>query len=241
VLAGNNVRHAFRLACGMTFAEPFATTFSGATMEKHNDQGLQANQKTHGIWERRTGDRRLGQNQLFGSFRINPGARVLSQSDPTDQALAAIASILHPPAEAPILPADTSTEKATEPATVSAPVGDLDTPETPNADEAAVASIPAPSAAAGHPDTYVKYGPGPLNAIRLKWSIRPADGGNYFVDETIGDSSRAVTSAPMPKDEAIRFVDERERDARRRFDALKNEMTGQAAAPHPVRDGSLET
>jgi hypothetical protein len=215
-------------------------------MEKHNDPGLQANQKTLGVWERRTGDRRLGQNQLFGSFRINPGARVLSQSDPTDEALAAIASILHQPADAPNLPADTtstdtSTDKATEPATVSAPVGDVDTPETPNADEAALASIPAPSAA-GHPDTYVKYGPGPLNAIRLKWSIRPADGGNYFVDETIGNSSRAVTSAPMPKDEAVRFVDERERDARRRFDALKNEMTGQAAAAtDAVRNGSLET
>ena len=230
----------------MTFAAPFAASVSGATMEKHSDQGLQANQKTQGVWERRTGDRRLGQNQLFGSFRINPGARVLSQSDPTDEALAAIASILHQPADAPNPPADASSDKAadtsTEKAIVSASAGDTEKPEIANADEAAIASEPAQSKAADHPDTYIKYGPGPLHAIRLKWSIRPADGGNYFIDETIGDSARAVTSGPMPKDEAIRFVDERERDARRRFDALKNEMTGQAsAATPPIRNGNLDT
>jgi hypothetical protein len=203
-------------------------------MERHNDQRLQTNQKTLGVWERRTGDRRLGQNQLFGSFRIDPGVRVLNQSDPTDEALAAIASILHQPADAPDKSADLSTGTAT--------VGDIDKPEIPNTRETAAASEPATSAAADHPDTYIKYGPGPLHAIRLNWSIRPADGGNYFIDETIGDSPRAVTSGPLPKDEAIRFVDERERDARRRFEALKNEMTGQAAAAtDPVRNGGLET
>jgi hypothetical protein len=198
-------------------------------MEKHKDSGLHANQKAQGVWERRTGDRRLGQNQLFGSFRVNPGVRVLSQSDPTDDALAAIASILHQPADTPM-------EK---------PAGNpADKPEIPNADEVPVAAEPPqpaepPQSTAGDGETYVKCGPGPLDAIRFKWTARPAGDGTYFVDETIGDNSRVITSGPMPKEQAIRFVDERERDARRRYDALKNEMTGQrAAATNPSRNGT---
>ena len=205
-------------------------------MEKHNGSGLQANQKTQGVWERITGDRRLGQNQLFGSFRVNPGARVLNQSDPTDDALAAIASILNKPTDTAEKPPDTP---------IDAPAGDAaDEPEIAMSEEAFVASQPAQSsepsqATAADGDTYVKYGPGPLDVIRLKWSIRPVGDGTYFIDETIGDSSRAVTSGPMPKPEAIRFVDQREEDARRRFDALKNEMTGQgAAAANPTRSGA---
>jgi hypothetical protein len=207
-------------------------------MEKHNDPGLHANQKTQGVWERRTGDRRLGQNQLFGSFRVNAGVRVLSQSDPTDDALAAIASILKKPGDMPIdKPPDTPIEKPASDA--------IDEPEIASSEEVPVVSQPAqsseppqPTAADGDTDdTYIKQGPGPLDAIRLKWTIRPAGDGTYFIDETIGDGSRAVTSGPMPKQEAINFIDGRERDARRRFDALKNEMTGQGAfATNPARN-----
>jgi hypothetical protein len=197
-------------------------------MEKHIDPGLHANQKTQGVWERRTGDRRLGQNQLFGSFRVNAGVRVLSQSNPTDDALAAIAGILNKPADTPIdKTPDTPIERPTSDA--------VDKPEIASSEEVPVISQPAQSSEPPQPtaadgDTYVKQGPGPLDAIRLKWTIRPAGDGTYFIDETIGDSSRAVTSGPMPKQEAISFIDGRERDARRRFDALKNEMTGQGAS-----------
>ena len=38
-----------------------------------------------------------------------------------------------------------------------------------------------------------------------------------------------MSSGPMSKDEAIGFIDDRESDARRRFDALKSEMIGRAA------------
>ena len=211
-------------------------------MEKHNDPGLHANQKTQGVWERRTGDRRLGQNQLFGSFRVNAGVKVLSQSDPTDDALAAIASILNKPADTPI---DKPPEPPPEPPPGKPASDAVDKPEMAISEEVPVDSQPAqlseppqPTAADGDTgDTYVKQGPGPLDAIRLKWTIRPAGDGTYFIDETIGDSSRAVTSGPMPKPEAISFIDGRERDARRRYDALKNEMTGQgAAAPNPARN-----
>jgi hypothetical protein len=201
-------------------------------MENQKDSGLHANQKTQGVWERKTGDRRLGQNQLFGSFRVNPGVRVLSQSDPTDEALAAIASILHKPADTP----------------VENPTGNpVDQPEIPSSEEAAVAAEPSqpsepPQSVAADGDTYVKFGPGPLDAVRFKWTARPAGDGSYFVDETIGNNSRVMTSRPMPKEQAIRVVDERERDARRRFDALKNEMTGQgSAATRPARASTGDT
>jgi hypothetical protein len=178
-------------------------------MEKKENTGLHVDQKAQGVWERRTANRRLGQNQLFGSFRVDSGVKVVSQADPTDNVLAAIASILDEPTDNP-------THKSVE------------KPKIPTPAEVPVASQPPQSAAADvNVDGYVKLGPGPLDAIRFKWAARPAGDGNYFIDETIGDNSRAMTSGPMPKEDAIRLIDERERDARRRFDALKNEMTGQ--------------
>jgi hypothetical protein len=207
-------------------------------MANMENSGLRADQKAQGVWERRTGERRLGQNQLFGSFRVNSGVNGsgvngLSQGDPTDNVLAAIASILDRPTGKPI----------------DQPV---DKPQIPKIEEVHVAPRPLSSAAAVPPssaiadppqsaaadvDGYLKLGPGPLDAIRIKWTARPAGDGNYFVDETIGDSSRAMTSGPMPKKEAIKLIDERERDARRRFDALKYEMTGQGASTtNPARN-----
>jgi hypothetical protein len=125
----------------------------------------------------------------------------LNQSDPTDNALAAIASIL-----------DNS-----EPAPTSVPA------EQPPAPVAA----PAPESAVEKPtdlDGYSKSGPGPLDAIRFRWTARRDSDGNYFVDETIGANSRPVTSGPMPKEDIVQFIDERERETRRRFDAIKSGM-----------------
>jgi hypothetical protein len=201
-------------------------------MEKQNDRELQASQKAQGVWERRTGDRRLGQNQLFGSFRVNPGVRALNQSDPTDDALAAIASILNKSLETPHKPPDTPSEQ---------PAGEaVKEPELSAAEEVPVAPEPFQPAAVDD-DTYVRYGPGPLDSIRLKWTTRSVGDGTYFIDETIGDSSSAVTFGPMPKQEAVSFIEGRERDAQRRFDALKNEMMGSgAAAIITRRDGTAE-
>jgi hypothetical protein len=194
-------------------------------MEKKDNTGLHVDQKAQGVWERRTGDRRLGQNQLFGSFRVDSGVRVLSGGDPTDDALAAIASILDRPNDKP-------TTKSVDKSEIKSEVA---TPEA-----VAVAPQPPPSAPA-EVDHYVKLGPGPLDAIRFKWAARPADNGNYFVEETIGNSSRTMTSGPMSKEEAIRLVDQRESDALRRFDALKSEMTGHgASAANPARNDAGE-
>ena len=123
----------------------------------------------------------------------------MNESDPTDHALAAIASILDKPESLSYPDAFAAAEKPTE---------------TP----AAASSGPVEA------DGYSKIGPGPLQAIRFKWTVRCDDKGDYYVDETIGDNSVPISSGPMPKDAAIRFVDERESEARQRFEGIKREM-----------------
>jgi hypothetical protein len=77
---------------------------------------------------------------------------------------------------------------------------------------------------------YCKFGPGPMPAIRFKWSVRREQGGEYYVDETIGEHSAPVITGPMSGDEAVKFVDDRESDVRQRFETLRNEMSGGTAA-----------
>jgi hypothetical protein len=131
-------------------------------------------------------------------------------SDPTDHALATIASILDQP-ETPRV---------------------VDTPrlaEKPDLEETMPTIVPADG------DGYFKVGPGPMEAIRFKWTVRRSDDGDYFVDETIGDSLAAHVTGPMWKDEAVKFVDDREREARQRYEQLRAEMTGRAAAADVIR------
>jgi hypothetical protein len=132
----------------------------------------------------------------------------VTQNDPADHALATIASI-------------------------------LDKPETPPEVERQAPEFKpvAPSAASTDGEGYSKLGPGPIAAIRFKWTARRADNGEYFVDETIGESSVPVTSGPMSKEAAVALVDERELDARKRFDQLRWEMAGRPASPDLVRAG----
>jgi hypothetical protein len=130
----------------------------------------------------------------------------MSQSDPTDHALAAIASM-------------------------------LDQPETRPDPDKPVVEKPAAQSVEAH--GYSKVGPGPMAAIRLKWTVRQ-DGGDYYVDETIGEQSAPIVSGPMTKDAAIQLVDDRESDARRRFEQLKGEMAGRNTAANAVRKDSDE-
>jgi hypothetical protein len=133
----------------------------------------------------------------------------LIQSDPTDSALAAIASILDQP------------EPHREP------------------EKAAMEEAPvAPELI--DDDGYSKAGPGPMAAIRFKWTVRRGDDGEYYVDETIGENSAPIATGPLTRDAAIRLVDDRESEARRRFEQLKSEMTGRAAAANFVRRDSGE-
>jgi hypothetical protein len=135
----------------------------------------------------------------------------LSQTDPTDHALATIASILDP------------SESHREPGK-----GDA---EQKHADPELIEA-----------NGYSKTGPGPMAAIRFKWTARREENGEYFVDETIGESSQALVSGPMSADAAVKFVDDRENEARLRFEQIKSEMTGRAAAANFVRkNGGGET
>lgn len=133
----------------------------------------------------------------------------MTQNDPTDHALAAIASILdHPEPH----------RGAEKPAVEAPPVA------------------PERSAA----DGYYKLGPGPMAAIRFKWTVRRADHGQYYVDETIGENSVPVVSGPMSGDTAVKFVDDRESEARQRFETLRSEMAGRSAAANVVRNDGGE-
>jgi hypothetical protein len=130
----------------------------------------------------------------------------LSKTDPTDHALATIASILDYP------------EFHRE----ADKTGHEEKPVTPR-----------PLAA----DGYCKTGPGPMEAIRLKWSARRADDGAYYVDETIGEDSVPTVSGPMTEDAAIKLVDDRERDARQRYEELRSEMAGRSSAALVLQSG----
>jgi hypothetical protein len=123
----------------------------------------------------------------------------LSESDPTEHALAAIASILDKPESLSFPDAAVAAEKPAEKPAIdsSGPV---------------------------EADGYSKTGPGPLQAIRFKWTVRRDDKGDYYVDETIGENSVPISSGPMPNDAAVKFVDERQSEAQRRFEGIKREM-----------------
>lgn len=129
----------------------------------------------------------------------------MTQGDPTDYALATIASILEPESRRDSEKAAVAEQRPAVP------------PPLPVA--------PAPIEAHG----YTRHGPGPMAAIRFKWTVR-LDNGEYYVDETIGESSAPVVSGPMSREAAIQMVDDRESDARKRFEQLKSEMSGRGAA-----------
>jgi hypothetical protein len=142
-----------------------------------------------------------------------PGETDLSQNDPTDNALAAIASIMDEQQTPP------QTERPqTEPEPAPAPVEE-----------------PASAPPAVEANGYSKAGPGPMAALRFRWTVREQEG-QYYIDETIGDNLRPLISGPMDSEAAIKFVDDREAEARQRFEALKQEMSSRAAVASLVRE-----
>jgi hypothetical protein len=151
------------------------------------------------------------------------------QSDPTDNALAAIASILDQP---PVIPREQERYAVEEVPATPQPL------EVPPPFEAAPSIEPRPLEAAPlDANGYSKLGPGPIAAIRFKWTVRE-DHSDYYVDETIGENSKPIVIGPMSKDAAIQLVNDREADARSRFEQLKSEMTGRAAAANLARKDS---
>lgn len=127
----------------------------------------------------------------------------MSHRDPTDHALAAIASIFERPAKpAEVEPAEASSESADH----GAPI------------------VPEAGLTDQEVDGYSRSGPGPLEALRFKWTARRADDGHYYVDETIGYASRPISAGPMGKHAVVGYIDQRQREAQRKFDLLRDEM-----------------
>lgn len=141
----------------------------------------------------------------------------MSEIDPTDHALATIASILDHP--------DTPRDAA-RPVEAEA--------DLPLVDEKPL--VPEPADA----DGYTKVGPGPMEAIRFRWTVRRGEDGHYYVHETIGENSTPVVNGPMTSDAAVQLVDEREGEAHRRFELLRNEIAGRSTVAEFVRKGSGE-
>ena len=144
----------------------------------------------------------------------------MTQGDPTDYALATIASILEPESRR-------DSEKAISAEKTAA--------EKPPAVPPPLPGSHAPIEAHG----YAKHGPGPMAAIRFKWTVRLEDGA-YFVDETIGENSAPIISGPMSREAAIQMVDDRESEARRRFEQLKSEMSGLSGAANSIHKDNAE-
>ncbi|MCP3466636.1 MULTISPECIES: hypothetical protein [unclassified Bradyrhizobium] len=140
----------------------------------------------------------------------------MSDIDPTDHALATIASILEHPEAPP------ETEKF---ASVDE---DLVVDEQP-----LVPQHPADA------DGYSKLGPGPMAALRFKWTVQRGDEGLYYVHETIGEYSTPVVSGPMSGEAAVQFVDERESEAHRRFEVLRDEIANRSSVSDIVRKGEV--
>jgi hypothetical protein len=153
----------------------------------------------------------------------------LSQSDPTDSALAAIASILDQP----------DSHRGPEKFTFEDTPPEGKSPEDKPVEDKSAEDSPADPQPI-EPAGYSRIGPGPIAAIRFKWTVRE-DHGAYYVDETIGEDSTPVVSGPMTRDAAIKLVDDRENEAQLRFEQIKSEMTGRAAAANLVRRDSGES
>ncbi|MDF0581411.1 MULTISPECIES: hypothetical protein [Bradyrhizobium] len=167
----------------------------------------------------------------------------MNEIDPTDQTLATIASILENP-EPVLVIRKTETEivvagEREHIASDEPPIVD----EHPAIDEHQLLEehpvVEEQPLAPEHTDAdgYSKVGPGPMVAIRLKWTVHRGDDGQYYVHETIGEQSAPVVSGPMTSEAAVRFVDTQQDEANRRFELLRSEIAGRSSLADYERKG----
>jgi hypothetical protein len=163
----------------------------------------------------------------------------LSEIDPTDHALATIASILEDP-EPGVIVREIEIIRETEVVVGEQPAAEEHeehadehhaVDEHPVVDEQPL--VPDHTDA----DGYSKVGPGPMVAIRLKWTVHRGEDGQYYVHETIGEQSAPVISGPMTSEAAVHFVDEHEEEAHRRFELLRSEIAGRSSLADYERKG----
>ncbi|UVO33650.1 hypothetical protein KUL72_19140 [Bradyrhizobium arachidis] len=156
----------------------------------------------------------------------------MSEIDPTDHALATIASILdHPEPLQVVRDSEAETAAADDNAVADEHDEHHVSEEHPVVEEQPL--VPDHTDA----DGYSKVGPGPMVAIRLKWTVHRGDDGQYYVHETIGEQSAPVISGPMTSEAAVRFVDEHENEANKRFELLRSEIAGRSSLADYERKG----
>jgi hypothetical protein len=160
----------------------------------------------------------------------------LAEIDPTDHALATIASILENP-EPVLVVRETETEMVVVEEAIVEEEQHLVADEHLHPDEHPVVEEQPLVPEHGDADGYSKVGPGPMVAIRLKWTVHRGDDGQYYVHETIGEQSAPVISGPMTGEAAVRFVDEHEDEAHRRFELLRSEIAGRSSLADYERKG----
>jgi hypothetical protein len=161
----------------------------------------------------------------------------LSEIDPTDHALATIASILeHPEPVLVIRQTETEIVVAGEREHVESDEPQI-ADEHPAIDEHPVVEEQPLAPEHTDADGYSKVGPGPMVAIRLKWTVHRGDDGQYYVHETIGEQSAPVVSGPMTSEAAVRFVDTQQEEAQRRFELLRSEIAGRSSLADYERKG----
>jgi hypothetical protein len=169
----------------------------------------------------------------------------LAEIDPTDHALATIASILEGPEPTLVVrTADTVVDDEHEVADEHEVVGEHEVAsehegadDNPAVEEHPVIEEQPLVPEHGDADGYSKVGPGPMVAIRLKWTVHRGDDEQYYVHETIGEQSAPVISGPMTSEAAVRFVDEHEDEAHRRFELLRSEIAGRSSLADYERKG----
>lgn len=171
----------------------------------------------------------------------------MTANDPTDEALAAIASIFEKTDSAPekrdqaVSEEDSSDasqpddepdeQRAADQVESAHAESGQDQSEQDDSDQtAATAGDPQRDAETSERDPadddlerYTREGPGPLDALRFKWRLRRDERG-YFVDETIGASVHPIIAGPLSRADAIAFIENRDAETRRRFEALRNEI-----------------
>jgi hypothetical protein len=167
----------------------------------------------------------------------------VSQGDPTDNALATIASILDHSGtrrgpDRSASPAGAVSQDKNEDKNEEKSEQKSDADSAPS--EKAAAAPEKQAATAVDAEGYSKLGPGPIASIRFKWTVRRGDDGQYYVHETVGDNTAPVVVGPLSPDDAIRMVDDREGEARHRFERLKAEMAARVDTAELIRLGGGE-
>lgn len=169
----------------------------------------------------------------------------MAEIDPTDHALATIASILEGPEPTLVVrETDTVADDEHEVTDEHEVVGEHEVAGEHEVvdDDPAVNEHPVVEEQPLVPehvdaDGYTKVGPGPMVAIRLKWTVHRGDDSQYYVHETIGEQSAPVISGPMTSEAAVHFVDEHEDEAHRRFELLRSEIAGRSSLAEYERKG----